>query len=406
MIQSLYTGLSGLKANQIALDTTANNISNASNEDYSKQIVNFSTNPQIERAGVLIGTGTHIQSIERSHDESLFSKIKNTLNYSGKESELAKNFEEISKKITEYETSGNGISSLVDNVFNSFEKLTTDPLNESLQNQLKSDLTSVFERQDSINQIMNSEKIRISTEIDLLDQKSKTLLQEFDRLSKEIAALEALNDSSSTKQFANELRDKRDSIEKELSKIGDFKVQKQQKMNQENINVTDDKMFSRSFSDNSGQIKGKREFIKELSNIQDLFNNNLNELFKNINDTYQQNGNAPLFEKNKVTEEPINISKNGAPGNVDIGLDILKIRENKFQDNLILLSQKKDFYKSQLDSTENILKTLQNIYDKKTKVNIDEEMTNLIKYQRAYQANAKVIQTADEILQTTLDLKR
>lgn len=39
-------------------------------------------------------------------------------------------------------------------------------------------------------------------------------------------------------------------------------------------------------------------------------------------------------------------------------------------------------------------------------VSMDEEASNLIKFQRAYQASAKLITTADELLQTILDLNR
>lgn len=39
-------------------------------------------------------------------------------------------------------------------------------------------------------------------------------------------------------------------------------------------------------------------------------------------------------------------------------------------------------------------------------VSIDEEMTNLIKYQKAYQASARIITTIDEMLETVLSLKR
>lgn len=41
-----------------------------------------------------------------------------------------------------------------------------------------------------------------------------------------------------------------------------------------------------------------------------------------------------------------------------------------------------------------------------TGVNMDEEMTNLIKYQHSYTAAAKLITTADEMLQTLLSLKQ
>lgn len=40
-----------------------------------------------------------------------------------------------------------------------------------------------------------------------------------------------------------------------------------------------------------------------------------------------------------------------------------------------------------------------------TGVNLDEEMANLIKYQHSYTAAAKLITTADQMLQTLLGLK-
>ena len=39
-------------------------------------------------------------------------------------------------------------------------------------------------------------------------------------------------------------------------------------------------------------------------------------------------------------------------------------------------------------------------------VSVDEEMTNLTRFQRAYQASAKLITTVDEMLEVTLGLKR
>jgi flagellar hook-associated protein 1 FlgK len=39
-------------------------------------------------------------------------------------------------------------------------------------------------------------------------------------------------------------------------------------------------------------------------------------------------------------------------------------------------------------------------------VSLDEELTNLISFQRAYQASARLITTADELLQTVIGLKQ
>jgi flagellar hook-associated protein 1 FlgK len=39
-------------------------------------------------------------------------------------------------------------------------------------------------------------------------------------------------------------------------------------------------------------------------------------------------------------------------------------------------------------------------------VSLDEEMTDLIKFQRAFEASARLITTVDELLATVINLKR
>ncbi len=62
-----------------------------------------------------------------------------------------------------------------------------------------------------------------------------------------------------------------------------------------------------------------------------------------------------------------------------------------------------DFRKSTQDA---VTESLQNSYDKLTKVDKDEEMMNLIKFQAAYEANAKLITLVDEMLATILGIRR
>ena len=55
--------------------------------------------------------------------------------------------------------------------------------------------------------------------------------------------------------------------------------------------------------------------------------------------------------------------------------------------------------------SETMVNELNNIRDSISAVSLDEEMTNLIAYQHAYAAAAKLISTSDEMLNTLLELK-
>jgi len=55
---------------------------------------------------------------------------------------------------------------------------------------------------------------------------------------------------------------------------------------------------------------------------------------------------------------------------------------------------------------QNLLNNLENTRETVSGVSLDEEITNILKFQRAYQAAAKMITVADELLQSVLGLKQ
>jgi flagellar hook-associated protein 1 FlgK len=77
-----------------------------------------------------------------------------------------------------------------------------------------------------------------------------------------------------------------------------------------------------------------------------------------------------------------------------------------FQDIRINVSSDKESNDFLLKTQEGIQQSLESAHDQLTKVDSDEEMINLIKFQAAYNANAKIVTVIDEMLQTLLGLKR
>jgi flagellar hook-associated protein 1 FlgK len=60
----------------------------------------------------------------------------------------------------------------------------------------------------------------------------------------------------------------------------------------------------------------------------------------------------------------------------------------------------------ELGHQEAILDQLQNMRESISGVSLDDEAANLIKYQHAFNASARVVRAGDEMLETVLNLKR
>ncbi len=95
-------------------------------------------------------------------------------------------------------------------------------------------------------------------------------------------------------------------------------------------------------------------------------------------------------------KDDINIDSNNSSS--------LQSFSQSLQELRVDIASNKEGMDFKLDTQQAINISLQSSYDQITKVDSDEEMINLMQYQAAYEANAKVITTIDEMLQTLLNM--
>ena len=110
----------------------------------------------------------------------------------------------------------------------------------------------------------------------------------------------------------------------------------------------------------------------------------------------------------------IAVSNDGTSGNNSIALQIAKIQDlgivdgvtisEKYSNFISGLGNEKRVQEQNSQSYELVLNQLEVQKSEYSGVSIDEEMISVLKFQRSYDASAKLIKVADEILQTLLQL--
>jgi flagellar hook-associated protein 1 FlgK len=135
----------------------------------------------------------------------------------------------------------------------------------------------------------------------------------------------------------------------------------------------------------------------------------------------RQNAAANLKLSKEVTANLSNITTGLLPnkaGDNRLALAISKLQHEKILDDGRTTFEEKylqhissiglETGKANLDrdQSEGILAQMKQIRERVSGVSIDEETANMVKYQHAYEASAKVIKTADEMFDTILNLKR
>jgi len=434
---------------QKALDVTAHNVANASNPDYARQKVSFTSVSPDNIGDFSLGAGVKIDQISRIKDDYLEKSILgNNSKYSANQKKST-----LLNRVEGYfmELSGAGISDSLNEFFNSWSELSTSPTSLPLRNNIVTSaqkLTSVVtDFNENIDTMRNEVFDEFNQNVDEVNQNLKNLYD----INLKIA------ESKGTKVGINDLLDQRDKTIQSLSKQGNLTV----KFNDNGVanvsiggvaasnsygatqfvvGIKDDKLTMVTSEEGNAALLKEGE----LSALSEVYSKVIPENKENFNamiaamatavNSEHQNGrtlsNPPVtgisffseYENGKLKinqdilsdANMIAASLTNTDGNGDNALKIAELFDKKIYNNRTI----SESYSSMVSSIGNEAKLTENLADANklildqlesrrseiSAVSVDEEMTNILTYQRSYDASAKLIKVADELLQTIINL--
>ena len=317
MINSLYTAKSGLSTSKYSVDVTSNNIANENTTGYVKRTVNTSELPELEND---IGNGVSFDGVTRNTNVYLYDKLvsQNSLaSYYEQEDSILSNLE-----IMFSETESSGFSTTLSTFFNSIESLRADSTNLIYQNDLATQAQSLVDGLQSLNDELNSALDTTTQQLEDQVDTVNNILEQIVYLNKQI--VESNTDS-------NDLLDKRDALEKELSNYVDIEIDR----DSETYNL-------------------------KIAGVNVIFNNtNLHEVSISENNIAQKDiyNSSDLDDSNFSDGDEISIVLNGTT-TLTLSANVSGTDENELKNqiiNEINTNSKFSDYTAYLDSSNNLV---------------------------------------------------
>ncbi len=423
LLGSLHSAKSGMIVSQTSIQTTSHNINNMNTPGYSRQRVEQSAKSAYSYPGYnsnlgagQLGTGVEANDIIR---------IRNTF-YDFQFRSESHNYGEIGIKYEHYtnmetifnEPSETSISASLSNFYTSWHELSKNPNDNGakdivIQNSkyLANNISKVNEKLENLGEQAQKKLNEDIKEIN-------NMLNQLKDLNRHIKIIEGSG------KTPNDLLDERDKILDDLS----FKMD----LNNEDVNgLLEDKLVNggqitvdeiKAIGDVSGEIQGSIAMIDKIKEYISSMNDLAECISKGANDTLKMD----LFEINKDKNPILQVNKDlvNDPRKLtvtaDIAQEMYKLKDSKitiggedttidkFYNNIIqkLGNETQEVIRNEKNQSK-ILKDIDNSRLNVSGVSLDEEMVNLIQFQHAYNASAKVISTIDSLLDVVINgLKR
>lgn len=210
---------SGLRAANASLNTTANNISNAETEGYSRQNV-VQTAAQALRTYTAYGcTGSGVETIgvERQRDDFYDAKYWNNLKKHGEYS--IKQY--YCQQVEDYfkDDGKTGFATLFDDIEKNLQEVIKNPNSDSTKRTFLSSAQSLAEYFNNMSGNLDELQKDLNAELKLSVDQINSIAAEIATLNKQINVVEL-----STRTTANELRDKRTLLIDKLSELVEVNV--------------------------------------------------------------------------------------------------------------------------------------------------------------------------------------
>jgi flagellar hook-associated protein 1 FlgK len=213
MPDMLGTGLSGLRAMQRALDTTAHNIANVSTDGYSRQRVDFATRTPQNFGGNWVGSGVEATDVRRVYDQYLSQQTRTSGGNLARLEAFSTQAERLDNMLGD---TTNGIGASLQSFTDALNEVSSTPSSVPARQVLLSQAQAMVERLQNYDSRLRDMDADVNTRIAGEARDITTLAKDIAKLNENISAAAAGSGNP-----PNDMLDQRDKLIDQLSaKIG------------------------------------------------------------------------------------------------------------------------------------------------------------------------------------------
>jgi flagellar hook-associated protein 1 FlgK len=425
-LQGLQTALSGLLANQDALDVTGNNISNANTEGYSRETVVMQpsdpiTIPAISTRtgeGAQLGTGVDVATISRIRNAYLDSQYRtqnSSLSAAGTQTE------ELTQAQSAFnEPSSSGLASQMSAFWSAWSALANAPTSEAAKQAV---VAAGQQLAATFNQV-SGQLSTVSTQASEQYAAITGANGEVENDAKQVAELNTqIKLAEGAGQQPNEMLDRRDELLDKLSGLAKITVTKQpdgtdtvsfgdaKKPLVEEGKVNWPQTLTSASSGQLGALLSLTSPSGALAGFQSSLNKVAETLASSVNALHTStpffSGTTAATLKVAVSASQVQASSTTAVGGNQVALAIAALRGGSAEQGYAaLVEQVGSTVQAAKDEQANLQTTVTAINNQRQSVSgvsLDEEMTNLITFQRGYQASARTLTAMDSMLEQLIE---
>ncbi|HTV59243.1 MAG TPA: flagellar hook-associated protein FlgK [Verrucomicrobiae bacterium] len=452
LTSGLYAALSALQADQGAMDVTSNNIANVNTPGYSREVANLVEAPPVTYGGLQYGTGVNLQNVQGIRDNVLQLRLNQETQTQSQLNTFVNGMNQVQPLFND--TSGSGLQSYLSAFFNSFSTLSSDPTNSG-------DRQAVIEAGQNLASAFRQTAATLTTQQQNADVAVTQTVGQINSLSSQIAGLNGqISSLQGAGQPPNTLIDQRSELINQLSQLVDVQTISADQgsltltttggaalvVGNQSFNLTTQTNPTTGFQDvysqgsditstiQSGSLGGDLQLRdQEIPSIL----NNLNTLAYNIAGSvnsqsaagYDLNGDAGTDFFNppaNLATAALNLSvsitdpnliaasSDGTAGNSDNATALANLANQ----NIVSGQTPVNFYSgivsqvgndtsnasSALTSQNLLVQQLQDQIGAVSGVSLDEEGSNLVLYQNAYSAAARVASVVASMFEVAINM--
>ena len=462
---TLNMGNQALQAQMKGLNVTSHNLANVNNPNYSRQRVELASTYQVGSGMDPRGTGVGVVSVQQIRDLVLDAQIRSDKSVTGYLESQVTGLEYIQagmgSVLDSFGHEGNGaggadgMTALLTNMSNSLQEVGNDPTSRTARFQFLDAADAVADQFRDMDAKISGLESSWDNELTSTVNATNQALDQLASLNKSIQKAE--RGGSYT---ANDLRDQRTKTLEDLSELmpidvstdaaGRLQVQSQ------GVSMIDgDTVVSRletvnpgqggltlswqpggeAFAPSEGRLGGILNLRDEvLTGYRDDINAMASEMIQTFNAIHSQgfaldgSTGRDLFVGQDASSIQINpdilknpellqaSSRQGEAGNNEnVALLVDEMRSPRVglnqrtfieahADMVASFGQSLQSTRSDLENHQSMMSVLELQRDSISGVSLDEEMTELVKYQRAFEASARLVNIVDDMLSTVVSL--